>query len=124
MKTLTNRAEVVKAEWTVTGLGVFRVWMNGIEVGAEDFLKPGLTHVDKRRSTFTYDVTEMMKRLGGGVNVLAAEVSAGWWRDKVVKAPYLKPKKESGFYGVLKLKFSDGSVGEVATDESWRGAYF
>ena len=25
VKTVTNRAEVVKAEWTVTGLGVFRV---------------------------------------------------------------------------------------------------
>ena len=124
VKTVTNRSEVVKAEWTVTGLGVFRVWMNGTEVGAGDFLKPGLTHVDKRRSTFTYDVTPLMKKESGGVNVLAAEVSTGWWRDKVVKAPYLNPKKESGFYGVLKLKFSDGSVGEVATDESWRGAYF
>jgi alpha-L-rhamnosidase len=124
VKTVTNRSEVVKAEWTVTGLGVFRVWMNGAEVGTEDFLKPGLTHIDKRRSTFTYDVTSLMKKESGGVNVLAAEVSAGWWRDKVVKAPYLKPKKESGFYGVFKLEFADGSVGAVATDESWRGAYF
>ena len=32
VKTVTNRSEVVKAEWTVTGLGVFRVWMNGTEV--------------------------------------------------------------------------------------------
>ena len=123
VKTVTNRAEVVKAEWTVTGLGVFRVWVNGKETGTEDFLKPGLTHVDKRRSTFTYDVTALMERAQGGVNILAAEVSTGWWRDKVVKAPYLKPKKESGFYGLLKLTFADGSATEIPTDKTWRAAY-
>ena len=123
VKTVTNRSEVVKAEWTVTGLGVFRVWVNGKETGTEDFLKPGLTHVDKRRSTFTYDVTAMMKRESGGVNILAAEVSCGWWRDRVVKAPYLKPKKESGFYGLLKLTFADGSATEIPTDKTWCAAY-
>ena len=124
VKTVTNRSEVVKAEWMVTGLGVFRVWVNGTETGTEDFLKPGLTHVDKRRSTFTYDVTALMERAQSGVNVLAAEVSAGWWRDRVVEAPYLKPKKESGFYGLLKLTFADGSVTEISTDKTWRGAYY
>ena len=41
VRPVTNRAAVVSAKWTVTGLGVFRVFLNGAEVGAEDFLKPG-----------------------------------------------------------------------------------
>ena len=42
---------VYKAIWTVTGLGVFRTYLNGQEVGAADCLKPGLTHVAKRRNS-------------------------------------------------------------------------
>ena len=36
---------VRRATWTVSGLGVFRAYLNGQEVGAEDCLKPGLTHI-------------------------------------------------------------------------------
>ena len=82
VKSFDVTGHVKDAKWTVSGLGVFRVYLNGREVGAEDFLKPGLTHIIKRRHSFTYDVTAFMKP---GRNVLAAEVSTGWWRDGVGK---------------------------------------
>ena len=120
VKSFDVTGQVKDAKWTVSGLGVFRVYLNGREVGAEDFLKPGLTHILKRRHSFTYDVTAFMKP---GRNVLAAEVSTGWWRDGVVRHPGVTPAKESAFGGTLTLLFSDGTSSEISTDSSWRGSY-
>ena len=119
-KDFTCEKAVRKATWTVSGLGVFRAYVNGAEAGADDFLKPGLTHLEKRRHAFSYDVTDLLKP---GRNVLAAEVSAGWWRDDVVRHPKRKLAKASAFTGTLKLEYADGTQAEVATDTSWRGAY-
>ena len=68
VKTVEIAKPVKRATWTMTGLGVFHAYLNGREVGAEDFLKPGLTHVLKRRHSFTYDVTDI---LNSGRNVLS-----------------------------------------------------
>ena len=111
---------VRRAVWTVTGLGVFRAYLNGQEVGAEDCLKPGLTHILKRRHSFAYDVTALLKP---GRNVLAAEVSTGWWRDAVVRCPGVTPAKESGFGGTLEIEQTDGSRLSVPADTSWRASY-
>ena len=111
---------VRRAVWTVSGLGVFRAYLNGQEVGAEDCLKPGLTHILKRRHSFAYDVTALLK---SGRNVLAAEVSTGWWRDAVVRSPGLTPAKESGFGGTLEIEHADGSRLSVPADTSWRASY-
>ena len=119
VRPVTNRAAVVSAKWTVTGLGVFRVFLNGAEVGAQDFLKPGYTHPRKRRSSFSYDVTDAFRRGPGARNVLCAEVSTGWWRDAIIG----RAGKISAFHGVLKLAYADGSAEEIVTDTSWRAAY-
>ena len=108
---------VERAVWTVSGLGVFRVWLNGGEVGADDFLKPGYTHVRKRRLSFSYDVSTLLK---SGRNVLAAEVSTGWWRDGIVGG---RRGAKSGFGGNLEIEYKDGSKDVVSTDESWKAAY-
>ena len=120
VKELTVTAEVRRAEWTVSGLGVFRAFLNGQEVGGEDFLKPGYTHIGKRRLSSSYDVTHLLKR---GKNVLAAEVSTGWWRDEIVHSPILKVPEESGFCGELRLTHADGTIRTIPTDTTWRGAY-
>ena len=78
-----NEGEIRSAKWTVAGLGVFEVFVNGKRIG-EDFLKPGFTHNKKTKYSFSYDVTEFLKCGVDEENVLAAEVSAGWWRDKIV----------------------------------------
>jgi len=124
-RTFTNAAEVVSAKWTVSGLGVFEVFVNGARVG-DDFLKPGFTHFRKTKYSFSYDVTGLLKRGAGEENVLAAEVSAGWWRDKIVTPSHKSDKRgfsgnKSAFRGELEITYADGSVARVATDaESWR----
>ena len=119
---VTNEAEVVSASWRVAGLGVFDVYINGRRVGT-DFLKPGFTHAAKTKYSFEYDVTALVKKGRGEVNALAAEVSAGWWRDKI-----LTPKgrrgflgRKSAFRGVLELTCADGSRKLVPSDvRGWK----
>ena len=43
-----NGGAVTSAKWTVSGLGVFEVFVNGSRVG-DDFLKPGFTHNKKTK---------------------------------------------------------------------------
>ena len=119
---VTNAATVVSARWTVTGLGVFEAYVNGKPVG-KDFLKPGFTHPAKTRYAFSYDVTPLLDTAAGAVNVLAAEVSAGWWRDKIVSPSERKGfvGRKSAFRGVLELTYADGMTRAVGTDtRRWR----
>ena len=113
---VVNTQEVRSARWSVTGLGVFDVYVNGRRVGT-DFLKPGFTHVVKTRVAFAYDVTDLMRTAAGAQNVFAAEVSAGWWRDKIVNFA----GRKSAFRGVLELTYADGTTERFGTKASdWR----
>ena len=119
--TVKNEQKVVSAKWMTTGLGVYEIYLNGKPVGNE-FLKPGFTHVFKTRRSFTYDITEAFKCGAGAENVLTAQVTPGWWGDKIVTP------SGKGFYGtkcafrgVLELTYADGSKKLYGTDlENWK----
>ena len=107
---ITNAAAVASAKWMTAGLGVYEIYVNGRPVGS-DFLKPGFTHNAKTKYAFTYDVTPLFKTKPGEVNTLAAEVSAGWWRDKIA-TPAGRDGfvgRKSAFRGVLELTLADGT---------------
>ena len=114
-----NAKDLKSARWMVAGLGVFDVYVNGVRVGG-DFLKPGFTHCAKTKYAFTYDVTKLMKTGRGEENALAAEVSAGWWRDKIVTPGGYDGfvGKKSAFRGVLELVYEDGSKKYVGSNVS------
>lgn len=113
---VVNEAEVRRAIWHTTALGVYETYLNGVCIG-EEFLKPGFTHVKKTRLSFSYDVTASFRRGKGERNVLTAEVSAGWWRDKIVGFH----GKRSAFRGVLKLEYMDGRTVRFCTNtKDWK----
>ena len=108
--TVENEKEVVSAKWTTTALGVYELYLNGQPVG-EEILKPGFTHYAKTRRSFTHDVTALLKKEKGARNQLAAQVTPGWWADKIIT-----PNNYNGMLGekcafrcVLELTFADGS---------------
>ena len=111
VREIVNAGKVASVRWMTAGLGVYEVYVNGKPVGC-DFLKPGFTHRDKTKYAFTYDVTKLMKSGMGEANVFAAEVSAGWWRDKIL-TPVNKgggfAGRKSAFRGVLEFTFADGT---------------
>ena len=55
--TLKNQKKVTSARWMTTGLGVYELYVNGKLVG-EEILKPGFTHYEKTKRSFTYDITK------------------------------------------------------------------
>ena len=105
VREIVNEGEVESAVWMTTGLGVYEIYVNGRRIG-RDALKPGFTHVRKTRRSFTYDVTDCIKKGRGERNCLAAEVTAGWWRDKIVGFA----GRKSAFRSVLQVRFADGAV--------------
>ena len=121
LSTIKNEQKVVAAKWMTTSLGVYEIYLNGAPVGNE-FLKPGFTHVFKTRRSFTYDITDAFKCGAGAENVLSAQVTPGWWGDKIVTPG------GNGFYGtkcafrgVLELTYADGSKKLYGTDlENWK----
>ena len=117
VRELANEGEVKSAKWTTAGLGVYEVFVNGQRVG-DDFLKPGFTHNGKTKYAFSYDVTNLMKREKGAANVFAAEVSSGWWRDKIVSPAGRKGfvGTKSAFRGVLEVAFADGTTRRYGTN--------
>ena len=113
-----NRKRLRRAKWMTAGLGVYEVYVNGRRIG-EDFLKPGFTHAARTKYAYTYDVTDAMKTGAGERNVFAAEVSAGWWRDKV----NAYAGKVSAFRGVVELTYEDGERQLVGTGaDTWSAA--
>lgn len=122
MSTVRNPAKVVSARWMTTGLGVYYLYINGKPVG-EEILKPGFTHHDKTKISYTYDITGAISRKAGAENVFAVQSTPGWWGDKIVT-----PGGQEGmtghkpaFRGVIELKMADGTTEYYGTDtEQWK----
>ena len=117
-----NAGDVVSARWMTTGLGIYELYVNGVRIGSE-VLKPGFTHPARTKRSFTYDVTSVLRLQGGEENTFAAEMTPGWWGDKIVT-----PSGHDGmvgrkvaFRGVLELTYADGTRDCFGTDtEHWK----
>lgn len=122
VSTVTNGREVSRACWMTSALGVYEIYVNGKLVG-EEILKPGFTHPEKTRLSFTYDITDAFNMETGAKNVLAAQVTPGWWADKIV-TPYNHEGmvgRKCAFRGVLELTYDDGSKQLLGTDtDNWK----
>lgn len=117
-----NSNRLLSAKWMTAGLGVYDIYVNGILVG-EEFLKPGFTHYAKTKISFTYDVTDLMKTSSGAVNQLSAQVTPGWWADKIVTPGGHDGMigRKCAFRGVIELTYADGTKELVGTDtENWK----
>lgn len=120
--TIKPENKVVSAKWMVTSLGVFELYVNGKPIGKE-ILKPGFTHPLKTRRSFTYDVTGAFQCNAGEENILSAQVTPGWWADKIVTPGSYEGMlgKKCAFRSVLELTFADGTSKLYGTDlENWK----
>ena len=120
--TIRNEKKVVSARWMTTGLGVYELYVNGKLVG-EEILKPGFTHYAKTKRSFTYDVTEAFVKKKGKENMLAAQVTPGWWADKITTPGDYEGMlgKKCAFRAVLELTFADGTKQLYGTNcEQWK----
>ncbi len=119
---ITNSGKLVSAKWMTAGLGVYDLYVNGKLVG-EEFLKPGFTHYIKTKRSFTYDIIDALDCSKGAVNVLSAQVTPGWWADKIITPAGHDGMvgKKCAFRAVLELTYADGSVELIGTDtDHWK----
>ena len=122
VSSITNEKKVEKAVWMTAGLGVYDLYVNGKLVGNE-VLKPGFTHYAKTKLSFTYDVTGLFAKGAGKENVLAVQVTPGWWADKIVTSGRVDGTqgKKPAFRGVLEITWADGTKELCGTDlEHWK----
>lgn len=117
VSTVKNDKKIVDAKWMTTGLGTFDLFVNGKLIG-DEVLKPGFTHYAKTKRSFTYDVTDAMNKETGSENVLAAEVTPGWWADKIITPGGNQGMigKKPAFRGVLQLTYDDGTTQLLGTN--------
>ena len=122
VSSLRPSKKVASAKWMTTGLGIYELYVNGAPVGNE-VLKPGFTHYEKTKISFTYDITSAIKTGKGSENTLSVQVTPGWWGDKIVTPSGHEGMigKKCAFRGVVELTYSDGSKELFGTDtENWK----
>ena len=117
-----NAKKVKRAIWKTTALGTYELYINGQLVGNE-VLKPGFTHFEKTKYSFTYDITKAFNKGAGQQNELAVQVVPGWWADKII-TPWGHQGmvgKKVAFRGVLMLTYTDGSEEYFPTNlKDWK----
>lgn len=110
VSTPRNSKKVKSAIWKTTALGTYELYINGKLIG-DEVLKPGFTHFDKTKYSFTYDITKAFRRGAGQENELAVQVVPGWWADKIITPAGHDGMigKKVAFRGVLTLSYADGT---------------
>ncbi len=117
-----NAKKVKRAIWKTTALGTYELYINGQLVG-EEVLKPGFTHYEKTKYSFTYDITKAFNKGAGQENQLAVQVVPGWWADKIITPGGHDGMigKKVAFRGVLMLTYADGSEEHFPTNlKDWK----
>jgi alpha-L-rhamnosidase len=111
------RAQPTRARAYVTGLGSYRLLVNGQPVG-DQILAPGWTDYRFRVQYQTHDVTPLLNK---GPNAVGAILGSGWWSGMVGwSGPELYSKGNLRFLMQLVVEYADGGEDVVITDDSWK----
>lgn len=119
---IKNHKELSSIKWMTSGLGVYNLYINGKPVG-EEILKPGFTHYDKTKLSFTYDLTDAVSKNKDAENSFAAQLTPGWWADKIItpRGSEGMNGKKVAFRSVIELTYTDGSKEHFGTNTNdWK----
>ncbi|WP_448249078.1 family 78 glycoside hydrolase catalytic domain [Thalassotalea agariperforans] len=111
--------EIKQARLYITAKGLFKPFVNGVEVSTKDVMTPGWTPYQKRIETLTYDLTEQLNQ---GANTLAASLAGGWYSGRVYKLEEQDHVLPPRFLAQLEVTYTDGQTEVIATDSSWKAS--
>ncbi|MER6827749.1 family 78 glycoside hydrolase catalytic domain [Streptosporangium sp. NPDC000563] len=97
-----------------SALGLYRLWLNGVELTSGELYRPGWTDYAVRVHHQTFDGTAALRR---GRNTLTAVLAKGWYAGR------LGLLREPGYYGdrpAFLAQLEVDGVPVVGTDEEWR----
>ena len=103
-KSFTAEKPIRRARAYVSGLGYYELYLNGNRAG-NHVLDPANQLHETRALYAVHDVTALLHE---GENTAGLMLGHGWWRGTC--AGWLQ----------LRIEFTDGSVQQVLTDESWK----
>jgi alpha-L-rhamnosidase len=113
---------VQRATLRASALGVVEAWVNGIP-SSDELLAPGWTAYESRVRLVEHDVTDAVTQGPAERTVIGLRLGNGWWRGWLgftgQRAVY---GDERAGFAELEVRFADGHVQTVGTDESWRAS--
>ena len=124
-KEFTVKKEVERARLYISGLGLYRAFIQGMEVAEAEMLKPALSDYTKRIYFNAYDVTSY---LFPGETAIGVTLAGGRFTtprfDSVTmewcginhSVHYGKPM----LIAQLEITYKDGTTDMIVTDSSWR----
>jgi len=114
----TGHGAVERATLRLSALGLVEAWVNGVP-SSDELLAPGWTSYEHRVRLIEHDVTESV----GERTVIGLRLGNGWYRGYLGftgrRAVY---GDERAGYAELEVRFADGHVQRVVSDESWRAS--
>ena len=108
--------QVRQAKLTITGLGLYRAFLNGKRVGM-DYLTPGFNDYDAYLREQAYDVTDLLEK----ENRLEVWLGNGWYKGRLGFDGGKENRWGDRYLLAARLEITldDGSICEILTDESW-----
>lgn len=105
----------------ITALGLYRVWLNGVELTSDELLRPGWTDYAVRVHHQTFDCDGILRE---GENVLAVTLAKGWYAGR------LGLLRQPGYYGTHPALLAQldqiDPIGQATTlcttDSDWKTA--
>ena len=112
--------EPVSARLYASAHGLYEAEINGRRVG-DDAMSPGWTAYPQRLRYYTYDVTSYLRP---GANAIGAWLGDGWYRGRLGWRGGFRNVfgTDLSFIGQLEVRFADGRVQVIATDDRWLAA--
>ena len=114
-----SAGSVRTAQLTITGLGLYRAWLNGKRVGA-DYLTPGFNDYDAYLRYQTYDITSLL----AADNHLEVWLGNGWYKGRLGLEGDGLNRWGDRYLLAARLTMIDGQGRETVleTDASWLAA--
>jgi alpha-L-rhamnosidase len=116
-KEFTATGKILKARAYVTGLGNYKLFINGIVAG-DDMLTPEWTDYNKRIQYQVYDIGHLLEKGDNAVGMLLGNM---WWSSGLGWAG--GTQYSSGpVRGLcqIEIEYTNGSELVIATDETWK----
>ena len=111
-----SAGRAAKATLRITGLGLYRAFLNGHRVGA-DYLTPGFNDYDACLRWQEYDVTELLQE----ENRLEVWLGNGWYKGRLGFGGGQENRWGTRYLLAARLEIvpADGAVQTIETDETW-----
>ena len=116
-KEFTASKKIKKARAYVSGLGNYKLFINGNIIG-DDLLTPGWTDYTKRIQYQVYDITETLAKGNNAVGMLLGNMwwssGLGWTGGTQYSSGPLRGLCQ------IEIEYTNGSESIIVTDETWK----